>query len=140
MNNPNPSISGNNPTILSTNPSISGKTPLIPATIDLESTQETIDDTRKSKRRKNCPSFSLLQLTQKIDCPLNNSSFSFSFPTDELTTTTPEVTPKFGSFNSGKESGHGSSESGHSGQAPVKNGGISEEIRRSTKVGETDKI
>ncbi|KMT15261.1 hypothetical protein BVRB_3g063700 [Beta vulgaris subsp. vulgaris] len=98
-NNNNNNNSNTTTTTNNKNTSDSGKPPSIRATID------DVVETRKSKRRKNCPSFSLLQLNKIIDGQ-SNSSFNFSFPTDELTTTTPETTPKFGSFNSG----HGSSE------------------------------
>ncbi|KNA05876.1 hypothetical protein SOVF_186330 [Spinacia oleracea] len=110
----------------------SGKAPPSPATVN---DGEDAVEIRQSKKRKNCPTFSLLQLNKKLIDGQSNSSFTFSFPTDELTTTTPDVTPKFGFFNSGKDTSTGlSSESGRSCQAPAKN---SEGI---TAVEEADKI
>ncbi|GAB4843974.1 hypothetical protein Ancab_013938 [Ancistrocladus abbreviatus] len=60
------------------------------------------DTVRESKRRKNCPT-ALNQLSKQELLDNTDSSFIFSF--DTKPTTTPEVTPKFGSFNMDKRLG-----------------------------------
>ncbi|KAL2925739.1 hypothetical protein RDABS01_011610 [Bienertia sinuspersici] len=126
---------------VSSNSSINTKDSSTSATID----QAPNDVVRQSNKRKNSPTFTLLQLNKKkfdgesnSNSNSNSQSFaSFSFPTDELATTTPEVTPKFGSFNSGKDSGHGSSESDQV-SVKKKNRCISEGTSTTTLVEEED--
>lgn len=61
-------------------------------------TNDDPDTTRESKRRKSCPS--ALDKCEAIFKSCCNSSLSFSFdPKFCSGVTTPEVTPKFGSFN-----------------------------------------
>ncbi|KAL2895772.1 Phosphatidylethanolamine N-methyltransferase [Bienertia sinuspersici] len=116
---------------VSSNSSINTKDSSTSATID----QAPNDVVRQSNKRKNSPTFTLLQLNKKkFDGESNSNS---NIPTDELTTTTPEVTPKFGSFNSGKDSGHGSSESDQV-SVKKKNRCISEGTSTTTLVEEED--
>ncbi|CAN4109339.1 unnamed protein product [Withania somnifera] len=58
--------------------------------------EEDSDLIRQPKRRKNCPTS-----LDKFDLVNSNSNFGFSFSFDSkfVGCSTPEVTPKFGSFN-----------------------------------------
>ena len=57
------------------------------------------DCCHQTKRRKKCPE----SLDKILEFAPLNQSFSFTFDT-KSTTCAPEITPKFGSFNSGKDS------------------------------------
>ncbi|GMH20229.1 hypothetical protein Nepgr_022070 [Nepenthes gracilis] len=95
-----------NSTITPANSSDSVEDPSVHAAEDdgkEESTKEDSDEetvVRESKRRKNCPT-ALNQLSKEE--LLNTSDLSFCFSFDSKSASTPEVTPKFGSFNIGRK-------------------------------------
>ncbi|XP_055807936.1 uncharacterized protein LOC129876507 [Solanum dulcamara] len=80
----------------------SGDDPAPPTTADIWEEKPEIEDPdilRQPKRRKNCPS-----ALDKFDSVNSGSNFGFSFSFDSKFSgcSTPEVTPKFGSFNRAK--------------------------------------
>lgn len=77
----------------------SGEDPSPPTTAGSWEEKPEIDDPdilRQPKRRKNCPS--ALDNFDSVN-PGSNFGFSFSFDSKFSGCSTPEVTPKFGSFN-----------------------------------------